>query len=430
MILRRPAWPVAAMLLVAFATPAAAGDGGGLKLAELIAIAQRDNKDLQAARYAVDLGHARLQQAGLRSNPTLDIAGRSDVLFGHDGEYSRAIGISQAFPVAGRLLREKDVARVDVALAEAEVAEAERRVAEAVASDAYRLYVLDRRIESRSDLTSAETQLARVTRERFKAAEVSELDVNTVQLDLRRLDQERAQLVTERDAVVAGLNTRLGRAADTPLRIAGPVPAVDTLPTLAVLQTQALTHRPDLRATLLGIDRAQSERALAKASRWGDWSLGVELSQDKLVLDGAPPQRPSRAIGFSVSIPLPLVNRTAGKLAEAQAAEDQALARSDALRLAIGNEVAGAHAQLVRLSETSGAYEHDVRPLTERNVRLAQQGYRQGLVPLTDVVQAQRQQVDLLDDHLTTLDQFLQAWVRLHTAIGDYAADDKEISHD
>ena len=131
-----------------------------------------------------------------------------------------------------------------------------------------------------------------------------------------------------------------------------------------------------------------------------------------------------------MSIPLPLVNRTAGKLAEAQAAEDQALARSDALRLAIGNEVAGAHAQLVRLSETSGAYEHDVRPLTERNVRLAQQGYRQGLVPLTDVVQAQRQQVDLLDDHLTTLDQFLQAWVRLHTAIGDYAADDKEISHD
>jgi outer membrane protein TolC len=54
-------------------------------------------------------------------------------------------------------------------------------------------------------------------------------------------------------------------------------------------------------------------------------------------------------------------------------------------------------------------------------VRLAQQGYRQGLIPVFDVVQAQRQQAELNSAYLAMLDQYLQALVRLHTAVGDYA---------
>ena len=53
-------------------------------------------------------------------------------------------------------------------------------------------------------------------------------------------------------------------------------------------------------------------------------------------------------------------------------------------------------------------------------MKLAQQGYSQGLIPVFDVVQAQRQQADLNATYLTTLDQYLQVLVRLHTAIGDY----------
>ncbi|MEO6171929.1 MAG: TolC family protein, partial [Arenimonas sp.] len=120
-----------------------------LSLPQLIELARRDNKDLQTARYAIAISHARLQQAGLRSNPRLGLSGASDVVFGNEGEYAAAIRISQDFPIAGRLLRQKELARVDIALAEAEVAEAERRLAGEVASNAYHLILLDRQIASR-----------------------------------------------------------------------------------------------------------------------------------------------------------------------------------------------------------------------------------------------------------------------------------------
>jgi cobalt-zinc-cadmium efflux system outer membrane protein len=410
-------------LCALFAATAAGAVGGetGFTTEQLVAQAERDNKDLQAARYAIDVARARLQQAGLREPPTLEVASSSDLLFGNDGEYSRSIGVTQAFPLAHRLAREKDVARVDIALAEVEVAEAERKLAGEVAELGYRLLVLDRRIASRAELVQAEEGLARTTRARFKAAEVSELDVNAVQLELQRLAQERARLQAERDALRTNLNTRLGRAAEAPLVMNAKLPAPISSQPLAQWQARALAQRPDLRGALLAVDRSEAERALAKASRWQDWTLGLALSQDHLVIDGAPPQDPSRALGVSVSIPLPLTKRSTGALAEADANQAQARARVDALQANIAGEVAAAHAQATRLESALAAFDAGAQRLGERNLKLSREGYSQGLVPLAEVIQAQRLRTELNADYLDTLEQYLSALARFHTAVGDYA---------
>ena len=409
------------VVLICLGTAAFATEASNtFTLRQLIARAQRDNKDLQAARFAIDIGRARLVQAGLRPNPTLDVSTRSDFLFHNDGAYANSVAISEAFPIAGRILRQKDVARVDIALAETEVADAERRLAGEIAADAYRLLVLDRQIASRGELIDIQTQLARTTRERFKAAEVSELDVNTVQLDLQRLNQERALLQGQREALLMALNALLGRPASAPLVVDEPMPRRDALPSVAQLSDRALDLRPDFKGALLAVDRAQAEKALAQSTRWEDWRIGLELSQDKQVIEGAPPQRSDRAIGVTVSIPLPLFNKNQGLLAEADAKHDQALAKIEALRLSIVGDVTTAYAEVTRLQTALGEYDRTMLPATARNVRLAQQGYRQGLIPVFDVVQAQRQQADLNSAYLALLDQYLQARVRLHTAVGDY----------
>ena len=410
-----------ALLLCSFTiTVYAAGGSCAYSLQQLIAIAQRDNKDLQAARYAIEIGRARLLQAGLRPNPRLDVSARSGFLFGNRGEYSKTVAISQQFPVAGRILRQKDVARVDIALAEAEVEVAERKLAGEIAADVYRLIVVDRQIKSRDALIGIEKKLAQTTRERFKAAEVSELDVNTVRLDVQRLEQERALLRIQHDALKVSLNTRLGRPTTSSLIVNEPIPDMSAFPNLAQLQTKALLLRPDYRSALLGADRAQAEIALAHALRREDWTVGVELSEDKQVIDGAPRQGTSRMIGVTLSIPLPLYNKGQGLLAEANASQDQAQARIDALRLGVSSEIAGAHAEASRLHAALDQYAGGILPISQSNVKLAQQGYSQGLIPVFEVVQAQRQQADLNATYLTTLDQYLQALVRLRMAVGDY----------
>lgn len=422
-------WACAASAALLLAANAFAGTpSAAFNLPQLIRQAQLGNKDLQAARYAIDIGRARLVQAGLRPNPTLDLSGRSDFLFNNEGEYDIAIAISQEFPIAGRILRQKDVARVDIALAEMEVAEAERKLADDIAGKVYRLLVSERKEGSLDAILVAEEKLLKTSRARFRAAEVSELDVNTVQLDLRRLAMERALLDNEQKALTVAINTLLGRDASAALTVVEPLRESNPLPGLAQIEQKALHQRPDLKAALLGVDRAAAEKALARSLRWQDWSVGLELAQDKQSILGAPEQGVDRTIGVSVSIPLPLFNKGQGLIAEADANRDQSLARVEALRASILGEVAGAHAEANRLQAALAQFGEGSSAISGRNIRLAQQGYDMGLVPVFEVVQAQRQQSELDKAYVETLDQFLQALVRLNTAAGNYTAHSPDAS--
>ena len=359
-------------------------------------------------------------QAGLPPNPRLDIAAKNDVLFRNEGEYAASAGVSQQFSIAGRLAHQKEVARVDVALALAEIKQAKLKLAGEVSAEFYRLLVLDRQIALRERLIVAEQALVLGTRNRFKAAEVSELDVNTAQLELQRLAQERALLLSQRMSQRARMNQLLGRSASQALALDEALPAKESLPALADLQRQALASRPDLRFALLGADRARANQALARAQRWEDWTVGVGLEQGRQVIDGGPPQGSSRVIGLSLSIPLPLRNRNQGNIAAAAAAGEQADARIEALKLSISNEVAGAYAETERLQQALSEYRSNMLGVSARNVRLAQQGYDQGLIPVGDVVRIQRQQGELNIAYLNTLDQYLQALARLRSATGNF----------
>ena len=412
-----------AVLLTALLACAAVAEehpGYSLTLEQLIATAQHDNKDLRAARYAVAIARARLLQAGALPNPRITVGMNNDVAFNNEGAYSASVGISQDFPVAGRIFRQKKVAQADVELAQAEIMEGERRLAGQVAANVYRVLVLDQQLQSRESLQAVDEHLVAVTRSRFQAAEVSELDVNTVALDLQRLNQEGVLLLTQRKVLLQSLNQELGRPAAATLTVAEPVPGLGTLVPVDSAVARALAQRPDLRMAKLRVDRAEADLALAKAQRWEDWSLGLGVQQDRLAIVGAPPQGADRSLNLSVTIPLPLKRSSRGQVAAAEASAAQAAAQADAVALDIGSEIAAAHAELEGLQSLLKTYDTDLLPVSERNVSLAEKGYEQGLVPLLEVVQAQRQHGELKAAALTTLDQYLQALARLRTATVDY----------
>ena len=392
----------------------------GLTLSQAIDSAVQNNKDLHAARYIVAVARARSLQAGLPLNPRLNLGGSNDALFQNAGEYIASVGISQQFPVAGRIARQKDVAQVDIALALTEIDQAKRNLADEVAQRFYQALVLDRQIQVRDRLIEVDKTLVKVTHNRFRVAEVSELDVNTAQLELQRLLQERTLLQNQRSLQWAQLNQFLGQPAGKPLNLADELPLSAALPPLNEELDRALVFRPDLRAAQLRTKRAHAELALAKAQRWEDWTVGVSLEQSRQVIEGAPPQPSDRVLGLSLTIPLPFLNKNQGRVAEAVASGEQAYARIDALQLSIRNEVTSAYAEAERLQATLQQYEGGMLQLSDRNVRLAQQGYNLGQAPILSVVQAQRQQSDFYIAYQNTLGQYLQALVTLRTAVGDY----------
>ena len=391
-----------------------------LDLSGLIAAALQNNKSLQAQRFAADIGRARVRQAGALPNPRLNVNGASDFAFRSEGAYSSGVGVAQDIPVAGRIRRKTEVARIELDRSLAEIEDAERRLAGEVTTNVYRLLVVDLEIEARDRLIVVDERLARVAQSRFRAAEVSELDVNTVTLDLQRLRQERAILQSQRGSLLVSLNQLIGRPVSAALRISEPVPPYAVGENLEQLQAKALVSRPDLKVATFEADRAGAEKALAKAERWEDWNVGLGVQQDRQIISGAPPQDLDRALGFSLSIPLPLWNRNQGMIAIAQASAGQADAQIEALKAQITGEVASAYNEASSLQRLLAEYQQTTSRVSERSVALAQKGYSEGLVSVLEVVQAQRQQGDLNTSYLATLDQYLQTLARLRTAVGDY----------
>lgn len=390
---------------------------GAETIPALVAIATRNSTALVAARAAVETSRARLAAAGLRPNPRLELSAGSDLLFANEGEYQVSAAVSQDFPLAGRLARLKDVARVDVALAQAEVAEAERKLAASVATDALRLQLADLRVATLDGIIGTEVALLDTVRKRLAAAEVSEMDVNVVRIDIERHRQERAALLVERRAIEAGLDVQLGRSDAAPLAIAGQPELRDPGP-LATLQARARGGRPDIAKAILQIDRATAGIALARAERWQDLSVSLGVTQDKQVINGAPPQDPGRLLGVSVSLPLPIRDTGRERLGVARAEADGAQAQVAALEQAVDVEVASDRARVVALQSAVEAARSNSFPPAERNLTLARVGYSMGLVSIFDVVQAQRQLAEAKARYFDLLGQAMVAQVDLQLASG------------
>lgn len=392
----------------------------GLTINQLNQLAIQNNNDLKAARYSIAVAKARLVQAGLWPNPSLNLNNTDDNLMTREGEYTRSAGFSQNFPISGRIGQQKNVARVDVAIAMAEIRDAKRKLKGAIAENFFSILITDFRLKQLSDLLAINKKLVRVTQNRFHAAEVSELDTNTAKLEYQRILQEKQILESLRISQTAQLNQLLGRLANSALELDKAIPKLGQLTTsLADAQTLALQQRPDMQILQLNLHRAQAEQQLARSSRWADWTVGVAYQQSKIFVEGGEPQKPDRALSLSLSIPFPLLNSNQGKVMEAGAVGTQTLSKMQALKLVIQTEVASNYAQLQALASALQLSHLRTEKLTFRNVKLARDAYKNGQVSFLEVLQIQRQQNDLQVAYLNMLEKYLQALAKFCTALGN-----------
>ncbi|KTC66399.1 chemiosmotic efflux system C protein C (plasmid) [Legionella adelaidensis] len=389
----------------------------GLK--ELNQLAIHHNKDIIASRYAMTIATAKLVQAGLWPNPSLELVNNDDRFFKDEGEYSRSIGLSQALPISGRIAKQKIVACIDIERAHAEIQEAIRQLSSKVANTYYALVVTENRLQQLNYLQRINKELVGVIHERYHAAEVSELDDNIARIEYGRIEQDkqllRSQLITQ----YATLNQLIGRNPSKPLRISKTIVIPKALPPLPDLVNHALKYRPDRRGLLLAHQRALADRALAKAERFADWTLGVGVQQDKIVVDGAPPQQADKTLNLTLSVPLPLLSGNQGRILEASATRTQALMAIDAINLTIETEVMSNYGQVQTLTTSLLQTQSTSLRLGLANVKLARDAYQNGQMSLLNVLQVQRQQNDLQATYLTTVEKYYQSYVALCTAIGE-----------
>src|SRR5215472_3237217 len=95
---------------------------------ELAQAALNNNRELQAARESLKQAEARLMQAHLRPNPTLDVSGSTDALFSGEGDNTLSVIVSQPLELGGKRAKRITIEQLSVDLARARIAESERQL--------------------------------------------------------------------------------------------------------------------------------------------------------------------------------------------------------------------------------------------------------------------------------------------------------------
>ncbi len=416
------------LFVVGLATPvvradaAEPADASAMTVRAAAEAALENNAELRAAYEAIEVARGHLLQAGLWPNPELTLSGGSDFAFQNEGEHQLAGEIAQRFPIAGRLGRARDVARVDVAAALAEARDFERTLIGDVQRAALRILALDRSIAAWDDVIGPAHELTRVSKRRLEAAEASEVDLNLLAVQVAGFEQEKQQLEVERHGEAIRLNQLLQREVDAPVALAGSLEdALLDATAIAQIGEGAAERRPDLVAARLLVDRARAEAKLAHAETWEDWRFGVGVEAEKQVFAGEPTIDPigskrDEFLRFGLSVPLPLWNRNQGSVAAAVADERRAASRVAAREQGVAAEIAAARARSLELSALERRYREAALPHARRNVTLLGRGYREGLSPISALVQAEQQLADAMLRHVRLLAELRLAEVDLETA--------------
>ena len=406
----------AAMWATAAAAPAGTPTSSALLTAEdAVREALMANRDLQAARLAIDVARGGLLQAGRLENPEFALDLADDFAFHAEGERSLSAGFAQRFPVTARLAREKEVARQDVGIAEAEVRDFARRLVAEVQSAFFTVRALDEQRGVHRELIESVRAVEETTARRLAAAEASPAEVSLLRIERLRLEQDERRLLSEREVALARLVRLLGRETPTVL-----TPWGDLDPGRLELELgpRDLPDRPDLNAALVSIDRAEADRALAHTEIWEDWTVGLGVERERSHFD--PPLGTVRDtfLSLGVTVPVPLWNRRQGRIAAAEAELRRSRRSRDGLMLRIAEEIRAAEVRVRTLRSRANAYAEKILPEATHAQELYERGYRQGLVGVAELLQAQRQYNESRAFYLQLLGALRQAAIDLEAAQG------------
>jgi outer membrane protein, heavy metal efflux system len=385
---------------------------------ELVARALTDSPDLRAARAEIDAAVGRLQQAGLRPNPMLELGGQKAL----SPDNNVTIGLTVPLDLNGRKEGRVDVAERELQMKRAQVRDRERRLAADVRMKAGELLAARRGLAVTDDLLAVNRDALRLVQHRVSQGATPPLDENLLLVEVNRLDATRQMLASRVDIFALQLKALAGMAPDAPLALRGDLTPSEPPPITDEAIRQALTVRPDLEAAradvAMGAAKIRKERA---EGRW-DASVNVGYQRQNMGFDlngitntggTRPIQDVFHYFGAGVSIMLPVRNRNQGNIAAASAEAQAAERRLQFAELTVRQEVAAALAQYEAARRSLEIYERGVRDVATRNLSVVRQTYALGRGTLLDVIAEQRRYIDIENGYTDALRQVYDARVEI-----------------
>jgi len=408
---------------------------------ELTRIVERtlhQNLDLAAAIARVEQARAAAREAGAQLLPTADLTAQAARIheslespigavarhlpdFQRDqSEYDVGAGASWEIDLFGGLRRGAQAATAEAQAAEAEQVGTHIMVA-ADAADAYFQIRGDQaRIEVARDQVTTDQRLVELVERRFRSGVATDRELAQAQALLSQARASLQPLAIDLEAQLNRLDVLMGAQTGTcaaELKLPQQIPPAPAIPNDGT-PTNVLRRRPDVIA---------AERRLAAANA----RIGEAISEyyPKISISGLLGfESPSTGHLFRAATFQPEAlaglrwrlfdfGKVDAEVAQAKGANAEALADYRRSILHAVEDVENAFTSLVQLEAHTQELEHEVAAL-KRARDSSQKAYTAGVIPLTDVLDADRQLLAVQDQLALTRANTDQAAVQSFRAIG------------
>ena len=393
------------MVSAGFRAPAAPTPS--LSLPEVLQRVTDLNPALSAERFRERAAAARIEQANLRPNPTLDLSLENFVGTGA----LRGIDGLEATVQANQLLERGNKREKRVALASTHHDITTRtfavRQADILAATA-EAYLATLGAQQRVAFATEPLQLARRTLDaveaRLAAAVASPAEVARARAALATARSEAALAEAALTRTRTALAALWGGTLDDVPTLTGNLQVPATLPAMQDFLARLPDHpRIDLAEATVARGRASLELAQAHAVQDISISGGV-----KFFREGS-----DAALVAGVSVPLPIRNKNQGNIRAARESLSGAELTVTTVRVELRAAFNAAWQDLVAAHQQATAIRNEVLPPTQEAAAVVREAYDQGQLPLIDLLDAQRALIDLQRQLLETAAAYGLALARI-----------------
>jgi len=396
----------------------------GESAVDLVRRALGANGELIAARLEIEKARARLVQAHLRPNPTLEIEQTSGRLLGSGGDGDLSVGATLPLELFGQRKSRITLAEIEITAREAEIVNRERQLAADVLSNYVESLAALREIETIENLLELDLQTTRFVQIRVNEGDTAPLELNLLQVEVERL-RARRQLAEGRfESSLTKLKLLAGMNFDEPLRLREQINNVSLPPfpmTREAAIDVALRTRPDIRIAQIEEELAAAGLRLIRVQSKPDVAVTTRYTQSRSGFDNTPIgdlTSRDRTLTFGVSIGLPIFNRNQGAKTEAGIAIRQAQQRREFAERVVRSEVTAAFQRIEAANRALATLETGVLPRAEANIKTLRAVYELGEIKITDLIAEQRRLLEANQDLTETLTMRFRANADLITALG------------
>lgn len=407
------------------------------------ALSENNPETLTSAFHDVDL--ATLEQTALDQNPRLirlyqeyqASAARSQYVdklpdpklganvFGDpietaSGSQRANMNFSQTIPWLGKLNAEQQRACFEAFAVRAEFSAERLRVIAGVRTGWYRLYVIDRHIETAEANQELLKSLIDVANARISTGKASQGDVLLGTLELSQLEERLLTLRKQRRGVEAEINRLVARSVETPIQSSADLIVGVPQNTVAEIHQIALNSQPEIAAARMRTQATRWGIEVARLNRRPEFTFSTSYyftdnnrPPSTIVDVGQDPW----AVGVQVSVPLwrekydAMENEANWKHHAAHSSVEELYDRYDAVILDLLTEAQ-------RAAETAALYRSTILPQARQTLSADQDSYSNGAVEFDRVIRDYRSLLTLELGYQQALGDLAIANARIQQAAG------------